>query len=183
MTNKTFVDHWQMGVVLFLCFVVATFLSSCAPTMVVTPQSMENDMKSDFHVRGMLEYNGNREYLPRTIKEDSAQTIISFIYEYHVAYGRDKTPQALPLFNPLTIVGFPIGENTMAVTGNLKVLKGKEVIKTYTATCGLEKVRSIFSEGDTFSDLRKIGLLTVRDNIERQMYQDRDFLANLATND
>jgi hypothetical protein len=182
MTHRTFVSHWQV-VVLFLCFVVTTFLCSCTPTMVVTPQIMENNMKSDFHVRGMLEYDGNRDYLPRTIKDDSGQTVISFIYQYQITYGRDKIPQALPLFNPLTIVGFPIGENTIAVTGNLKVLKGKEVIKSYTATCGLEKVRSIFSEGDTFSELRKIGLLTVRDNIELQMYQDRDFLAVHTTNE
>lgn len=159
------------------------FLSGCAAKMTVTPQVAEIDIKSDFQIGGVIEYDGNKDYLPRTIKEDSRQADLSFKYEYQIVYGRDKTPQAIPLFNPLTIVGFPIGENTMAVTGNLTILKGKEVIKEYKATCGLEKVRSLFSEGETFSELRKKGLLTVRDNIELQMHKDRDILSSLVSND
>jgi len=38
---------------------------------------------------------------------------------------------------------------------------------------------SLFSEGETFSELRKKGLTAVRDNIEMQMYEDREFLSQL----
>jgi len=151
--------------------------------MAVTPKVPANETKSDFQMGGIIEYDGNKEYLPRTLKEDMSQTAFSFKYEYQITYGRDKTPQALPLLNPLSMVGFPVGENTLVITGNLTILKGQEVIKEYKATCGLEKVRSLFSEGDTFSELRKKGLLAVRDNIELQMCHDKDFLLGLESGD
>jgi hypothetical protein len=177
MINRPLFIHRLSAVMFYL--IVAVFLSGCATNIVVTPQAMENDIKSSFQVAGIVEYDGNKDYLPRTIKESSAQSDISIKYEYQITYGRDKTPQALPLFNPLTIVGFPIGEDTMVVTGNLTLSKGEEVIKAYTATCGMEKTRSIFSEGETFSELRKKGLLLIRDNIEIQMCGDKEFLLKL----
>lgn len=180
MINKKYIDHRQLYIVLYL--VVVTSIGGCATKMVLTPQIAKIENASDFQMKGKVQYDGNKEYLPRTISDESASdTFFSFQYRYQITYGRDKTPQAIPLFNPLTIVGFPIGENTLVVNGNFTISKGKEVIKEYTATCGLEKVRSLFSEGETFSDLRKKGLLTVRDNIEAQMYQDRDFLSSLAS--
>lgn len=181
MINRLFRIHWQIRVVFFLFAVF--ILNGCATNIAVTPQIKGNEIRSSFQVVGKVEYDGNKDYLPRTIKESSAQTDISIKYEYLITYGRDKTPQALPLFNPLTIVGFPIGEDTMVITGNLTIFKGKEIIKAYTATCGLDKTRSLFSEGETFSDLRKKGLFTVRDNIEIQMCSDSDTLSNLASSD
>lgn len=159
------------------------FLLSCATKMVIAPE-VPHVAIADFCIKGKIAYDGNKEYLPRTIIDDSVSDfVLTLQYTYNVAYGRDNIPQALPLFNPLTIVGFPIGENTLVVTGKLDILKGKEVIKSYTATCGLEKTRSIFSEGDTFSEIRKKGLISVRDNIEAQMYQDKDFLLKLTSAD
>jgi len=181
MIIKNCLARWQFGV--FLYFFILVSLSGCAAKMAVTPQITDIEIESDFQLGGVVEYDGNKDYLPRTIKEDPSQTLFSFRYDYQVAYGRDKTPQAIPLYNPLTIVGFPIGDNTMVVTANLAILKGKEVVKAYTATCGLEQVRSLFSEGETFSELRKKGLVTVRDNIELQIYRDRDLLSSLASSD
>jgi hypothetical protein len=178
--NMVTFSRLQLGVLFSLFFF--SFLGGCATKIAVTPQVEKIDIKSNLQLRGVMEYNGsNKEYLPQTIKEDSCHTSLSFKYEYQIAYGRDKTPQALPLFNPLTIVGFPIGENTIVVTGTLTIQKGKEVIKEYKATCGMEKVRNLFSEGETFSELRKKGLIMVRDNIDLQMHKDREFLSSLVS--
>lgn len=176
-------EIWYMERLLYVTIILfSIFLCGCATTIVVTPEVEHLDNIADFKIKGKIIYNGNREYLPRTITDDSASdSILTFQYVYNVTYGKDNIPQAIPLFNPLTIVGFPIGENTLVVTGKLDILKGREVLKSYTATCGFEKARNIFSEGDTFSELRKRGLITVRDNIEAQMYQDRDFLSKLKT--
>lgn len=177
MINRPLLIHWQIGIVFYL--IVGVFLCGCATNIAVTPHNMGNEIKSSFQIVGKVKYDGNKDYLPRAINGSSPQSDISIKYEYNITYGKDKTPQALPLFNPLTIVGFPIGEDTMVITGNLTISKEGKVIKAYTATCGLEKTRSIFSEGETFSELRKKGLLLVRDNIEIQMCQDKEALLNL----
>jgi hypothetical protein len=101
-------------------------------------------------------------------------------YRYEVTYGRDAVHQALIFFNPLTIIGFPIGTDTVVVTAKLAVLKGNFQVKEYTAVCILDKHRTIFWEGETLSELRRRGLLAVRDNIETQMYGDRDLLLKAA---
>jgi len=166
----------------YMNLVVILLISGCATKMVITPQAMEINV-SDFKLKGKIEYDGNKEYLPRTIinENESVNQSFTFQYSYLETYGMDKTPQALPLFNPLSLVGFPIGENTLVINGKLIILKGKEVIKEYSATCGLEKMRSLFSEGETFSELRRKGLLAVRNNIEFQMYQDRGFLSGITS--
>jgi len=147
----------------------------CAPNVVITP-NIAASPTNDFTLRGKIDYDGNREYLPRTITADTNPESLTLRYRYDVTYGRDAVHQAIPLFNPLTIVGFPIGADTIVVTGKLEILKWKTTVKVYTSVCVLDKHRTIFSEGETMSELRKSGLLAVRDNIETQMYVDRNLL-------
>jgi hypothetical protein len=150
--------------------------SGCAPNVVITPD-IAVVPTGDFKLGGKIDYDGNREYLPRTVSADADQGALLLLrYRYEVTYGRDSVPQVLPLFNPLTMVGFPIGADTVVVTGNLEILKGSSLIKKYSSVCLLDKHRTIFSEGETMSEIRKRGLLAVRDNIEAQMYGDRDLL-------
>lgn len=163
-------------VVFASCLSAAILFSGCAPNVVITPD-ITVIPTGDFLLGGKIDYDGNKEYLPRTVRADpSLEPLPILRYRYEVTYGRDAVPQALPLFNPLTIVGFPIGADTVVVTGKLEILKGSSAIKTYTAVCILDKHRTIFSEGETMSEIRKRGLLAVRDNIEAQMYVDRDLL-------
>ncbi len=174
------IDTQRLWTCLTFAWVV---VSGCGTAMVVTPPAVPLT-NVDFRIKGKVIYEGNREYLPRTIvdaaEEDSSLT---FQYTYNVTHGKDDVPQLLPLFNPLTLVGFPIGEDTMFITGRLKISKRNEVVKTYTATCGFEKTRNIFWQGETFSELRRKGLIVVRDNIEAQMYQERDLFSKLSTAD
>jgi hypothetical protein len=154
-------------------------LCGCAAKMAVTPEV--NQMNHvDFQIKGKILYEGNKEYLPRTITEGAVPGDgISFQYTYEAIYGEHDIPDIVAWVNPLHLAGFPTGENTLIIRGKLDILKGKELIKSYTATCGLEKTRSLFWEGETYSSLRKKGLIAVRDNIEAQMKQDRDFLYKL----
>lgn len=178
-------EIWKLFRPLYISIILfSIFLSGCAATMVVTPQPEQLINIGDFKIKGKIIYEGNKEYFPRTIIEDSASDpLFIYQYTYNVNYGRDNIHQAIPLFNPLTLVGFPIGEDTLMIAGKLEILKGKEVLKSYTATCAFNKSRNIFSEGETFSELRKRGLLAVRDNIEAQMCQDKDFLLTLKPSD
>ncbi len=158
-------------------------LFGCATSMEVTPK-VEQINNIDFQIKGKIIYDGNREYLPRVIVDESiSDSGLTFQYTYNAIYGKHDVPEVVALFNPLNIVGFPTGENSLTIIGKLDILKGKELIKSYTATCVLEKTRNLFSEGETFSEIRKKGLIAVRDNIEAQIYQDRDFLSKLKSAD
>jgi len=159
-----------------LCLFSFLIFSACAPNVVITPD-LALVSCNDFSLGGKIDYEGNAEYLPRTISTESHPgATLTLRYHYEVTYGRDAVHQALPLFNPLSIVGFPIGADTVVVTAKLEVLKGISKVKTYTAMCVLDKHRTIFWEGESLSELRKRGLLAVRENIEIQMYGDRDLL-------
>jgi hypothetical protein len=112
------------------------------------------------------------------IDEPVTKPKIDLKYSYDVLYGKQDVPEVLALYNPLTIVGFPTGENTVTVIGRLDILRGGEVIRSYGSTCILEKTRNLFSEG-TFTEMRKKGLIAVRDNIENQICSDKNNLEKL----
>ena len=161
---------------LILCLSIPLILSACAPNVFITPD-LTRVSRNDFTLSGNIDYSGNVEYLPRTISSEShPEAALTLRYRYDVTYGRDSVEQVLYLYNPLTIVGFPIGADTVVVTAKLDVLKGSSQVKTYTAVCVLDKRRTIFWEGESLSELRKRGLLAIRENIETQMYGDRDLL-------
>ena len=161
---------------LFLCLSISLILSACAPNVFITPD-LTRVPRNDFTLSGKIDYAGNVEYLPRTISSEShPEAPLTLRYRYEVTYGRDSVKQVLYHYNPLTIVGFPIGADTVVVTAKLEVLKGEAPVKTYAAMCVLDKHRTIFWEGESLSELRKRGLLAVRENIESQMYGDRNFL-------
>lgn len=162
------------GLMLVLLFVAA----GCGTRMAITPQVASRDV-AGFKAKGQIVYEGNPDYLPRTIaKGNPGESDLSFRYAYQCAYGMDNTHQALPLFNPLSLVGFPIGANTLVIAGKLDVYKGDTLVRSYTATCAMDKTRNLFYEGETYSELRKRGLAEVRNNIEFQMHEDRDFYVN-----
>lgn len=152
----------------------------CATTMKIEPEASQID-NIDFRIKGKVIYEGNKEYLPRVlIDEPISESELILKYIYQAIYGKHDVPDLVALYNPLTIVGFPTGENTLTIIGKLDVLKGEEVIKSYVATCILEKTRSLFSEG-AFTEMRKKGLIAVRNNIEAQVYLDRDHWEKLLS--
>lgn len=169
---------------IYVFFFVLTF-TGCASSMKVTPIIRKLNYHT-FHLNGIIRYDKNIQYLPRTIRSESVPNeVCSLIlsYEYQVTYGRDylfHSGELFPLFNPLTLIGAPIGEDNVYVMGKLDILQENKIIKSYKSVCTLEKIRNLFYQGETFSEMRKKGLISVRNNIETQMCQDKDFLINLT---
>jgi hypothetical protein len=162
---------------MFISIVALMLLSACGTTYHIVPETA-GLQSGNFSLTGNIDYEGNTAYRPRTVRQghdDSNAPVIR--YKYHVGYGKESVPAAFPLFNPFTLVGFPIGEDSLVVVGSLEVIKDGELLKQYSATCVIDKTRSLFYEGDTSSELRKKGLLMVRENIERQMSNDRELLS------
>lgn len=60
--------------------------------------------------------------------------------------------------------------------GSATVLKGEDALKTYRAVGALSTPTT---GGLTLTEMRRLGLLAVRDNVEAQMYQDKEYLRRL----
>ena len=136
---------------------------------------------SVFQIKGRVSYDGNKDYLPRTIIDQaSSYSPLTFQYIHATSYGMRDMPALTVLINPLTRLGYPLGENAVISVGKLSVIMGEETIKSYSAICSIEITRNLFSQGSTFSEMRKESLIAVRDNIEFQLYHDREFLTNLT---
>jgi len=164
-------EKWFRG-----CTILMLFLFACAgcSTVSVTPNlSILN--KVSVLIKGPIQYVGKSEYLPRTISEGSISEY-GLTFRFTTTEAQERSGwDVLALFNPLTLFGFPTGDLTSTVTGRLEILKETAIIKSYTATCVQKASKGIYY-GENFSRLRRKGLLAVRDNIETQMSQDREFL-------
>ena len=109
-----------------------------------------------FRIKGIISYDGNKDYLPCTIVDEAtSNSQLTFQYVHATSYGKRDVPDLIALYNPLTVLGFPLGENTVTTVGKLSIMKGNEFIKSYSAICSIEITRHIFSEGNTFSQMRR----------------------------
>jgi hypothetical protein len=147
--------------------------------MTVMPD-VKNTCAAGFRAPGKIDYDGNRDYLPRILVDDPAlQSPVVYRYLHAAEYGTQSVPDLLALFNPLTLVGFPTGGNMVRIAGKLDVVVDNLVVRSYSAGAALDKTRSLYA-GETYTDLRKMGLIAVRDNIEAQLCRDVEFLAGIA---
>lgn len=102
-------------------------------------------------VCGKLEYAGsNPEWLPRALRDvpSDAHRVLRFEYE-----------------------------DAIYVLGVLRISKDGEHIKDYRQQITLDKAKSIFSEGETLTEMRRQGLLRLRDVMDAALQADRSALA------
>jgi hypothetical protein len=153
--------------------VVATYWSvGCLARIDVFPQVSISPEQTDVLGRAKLEYEGNPDYLPRTVANASiADSKLTIRYNYNeeqrrseILYVPSGTKQAL--------------SKVSEVTGQLEILHRTKIIRAYKAVAVLSG-RNEFTD-ETLSQMRRRGLLAVRANIEAQMYRDKDFLLGLS---
>jgi hypothetical protein len=131
---------------------------------------------------GPIDYDRNWNYVPRTISNRKDGSDLSFKYAYHVKYGASTMVQEMgTLFIPSTIFGSPTGKSDVEVTAKLDVIKNSSIIKSYLSVCYVSKIQGVMTGGINFTELRKKGLMAVKENIEHQMIQDKEFLLSLTT--
>jgi len=165
------------------CFLLASIeLMGCATTTAVTPKLVGQEAPA-CKLHATIVYDGNPDYLPGALisDPDAAEKLI-FRYTYRADYGLKQLPSAVQLVNPLNFVGFPTGTNTVVVTGNLDVMRRSSAIRSYAAAASVTRAGTMFSEGETFTAMRRRGLMLVRDNISGQLCQDRLALEKLLEN-
>lgn len=106
--------------------------------------------------------------MPDTIiKDENSLIIIDYtISEKYDINGKDS--DVLNLFNPLLIVGFPLGDNLLLIDSNLKIIKDKVLIKEYSAKCLYTYTRNIFGNPD-FTSMRNECLEEIKNNLNSQI--------------
>lgn len=153
----------------------ALLASGCMMSVTVKPDVPAGQV--GFTLYGNIEYDGNRNYLPCTISDKvTGDSELVFKYAYNVLYGGTSiNEELLAGFLPTTLIGTPTGKNDIQVRAKLDVFVASDPIKSYTSVCNILSMRSIFMGGTDLSAVRKKGLLAVKENIEHQMLQDREF--------
>ena len=152
-------------------------LAGCTTTsVVITPQLAEKNTAT-CQIHTSVRYEGKPDYLPAALVADPAASgQVTFRYAYEAQYGLKETNFFLTAVNPLTLVGFPTGSDSLVITGRVDVVRGDETVRSYVAAAAMGRSSTVFYEGETFTDMRRRGLLLVRDNLSGQLCHDEALL-------
>ena len=153
---------------LFLTFLAWSVLAGCATDVSVTPRPDGPTTACQIHA--VVDYDGKPDYLPGALVADEAGSHqVAFRYTFETQYGLKEIEPILALVNPLTLFGFPVGSDSLIVTGRVDVLRDHAVVRSYAAVASMQRSSTVFSEGETFTEMRRRGLIVVRDNSSGQL--------------
>ena len=142
-------------------------IAACSAEIKVFPEITQFPEHLDVLARGKIVCDGDKKYLPRTVGEGrGGDDSLIIQYQYEELQGRPEEG------------GSYRRQKASGVVGRLELRSGGKVLKTYTAAAMLKVFDELSSE--TLSDMRRRGLFAVRDNIEAQMWDDRDVLKRLV---
>jgi hypothetical protein len=113
------------------------------------------------------------------IRDVGTTASVTLRYSYDAKYGLEQLPNSVTPVNPLTLIGFPTGSDSLVISGRLEVLRDGNVVRSYAAASAMKRTGTILSEGDTFTDMRRRGLLLVRDNVSAPLCSDMPTLSEL----
>ena len=174
--------------ILILCLGCGT--SEKAPISLITDPKIDKiEGSSDFQIYGKIVFDGNSDYLPQRLKEKNSNPEILLKYSFQLHYGNKElssTGEDLligPVFPLLFAMGgASLGKNDVLAIGRLEIIKENQIIKTYRAAARTVQERGLWVESDTQSELRKKCLLEVRDNIDKQLQNDKEYLQDNVNN-
>jgi hypothetical protein len=154
-------------------------LAACQTQVMLTPRVSAGAPRNCV-IAAPLSYDGKPDYVPQVLSAEPAADQPTILrYTYNTQYDAKQQVTVAQAFNPLLIAGFPTGSNAITVSGQLEVLREGNPVRTYAAACALKRSSTVFSEGETMTELRHRGLMLVRDNISAQVCQDQQGLRAL----
>lgn len=152
---------------------ICALLAACADTRISGPAAPDRFTPSSSFVCAALEYTGsNPEWVPRAIRNVPGDTQRVVRFEYDIRYGLDDE-DAFTLFNPLLIVGATKSLDSIYILGRLAIAGDGKPVAEYREVLTLEKSKSLFSEGETLTEIRRQGLLRLRDVMDAHLQTDR----------
>ena len=183
---KAFLNYVLVAAVLSH-FLYACAAASSAQTIKQFPHAQKQNSPPPVLFLGTLIYEGNGEYLPRTVGADSKPSKLLIRYSYEVNQGREgdllpveqyEARMAAAAIEGMTSKNYqpppppPIrGTNWLFATATLELVKDGRLLKTYV---GRREIVEDKPTRTTLTELRRRALLDVRDQIEREMIADKD---------
>jgi hypothetical protein len=162
-----------------LCVAASLALFGCATEVAITPQLPDKTPRK-CQIHAPLRYDGKPDYLPAALVQDPGVSATTQIrYSFEAQYGLKEINPFLSLVNPLVLVGFPTGSDNLVVTGHVDVVRGDATLRSYAAAAAMRRTSTLFGEGETFTQMRRRGLLLVGDNLSGQLCKDQQTLSAL----
>lgn len=154
-------------------------LLGCATEVVITPELAEkNPRKCQIHAP--VRYEGKQDYLPAALVPDPGASATTEIrYSFEAQYGLKEFNPIAVIVNPLIVIGFPTGGDNLVVTGRVDVVRGDTTLRSYAAAAAMKRSSTVYYEGETFTEMRRRGLLLVGENLSQQLCKDADALGAL----
>jgi hypothetical protein len=155
-------------------------LLGCATEVAITPQLADKTPSGKCQIRAPVHYEGKRDYLPAALVDDpNASHATAIRYSFEAQYGLNEFNPFIVFVNPLTLVGFPTGNDNLVVTGRVDVVRGDATLRSYAAAASMKRSSTVFYEGETFTEMRRRGLLLVGNNLSSQLCKDQEVLTAL----
>lgn len=136
-------------------------LLSCSPSVEVLPKVPPSAEPIEVLISGKLICDCDKQFVPKTVENSQA-----FHDNFTIRYEHKD------------VGGHAAKIKGVALVGRLEILEGSNVLKTYKSSAVLKVVSEFATE--TLSELRRRGLTVIRNNIEAQMMEDREFLKSLG---
>src|SRR5262249_15167776 len=134
------------------CALACIALAGCVTHVAVTPQVADKNLPR-CQIHAPVSYDGKAEYLPTALVPEATPTGTTSSgatpsgtivrYSFAAQYGLKEMSPFLQIVNPLLIVGFPTGSDSIVVTGQVEMLRGETVLRSYAAAASMKRSGSI----------------------------------------
>jgi hypothetical protein len=157
--------------------IVAPSAPASVPESAAQPQAQAAPVPLPF--KGRL-LDGNPKALPPAVAASlSNSSDIVFNYREELSHDHYTVPLALSAFDPLTYVGYPLGNYSVTAFAALGISQGDRVLGDYTAKVHLTREYTLYYQ-PTYIELEHAAKAAVRQKIDEQLYRDAGRLAQAA---
>ena len=104
---------------------------------------------------------------------------VTFNYREELTHDHYTVPLALSAFDPLTYVGYPLGNYGVTAFASLGISQGDRVIGDYTAKVHVSRDYTLYYQ-PTYVELEHAARKQVREKIDEKLYRDSGRLAQVA---
>jgi len=124
--------------------------------------------------------DGNPEDLPPAVAAalSNSGTVV-FNYREELTHDHSTVPLVVSAFDPLTYVGYPLGNYGVTAFAALGVSQGDRVLGNYTAKVHVSRDYTLYYQ-PTYLELERSAREQVRAKIDAQLYRDSGRLAQAA---
>jgi hypothetical protein len=116
--------------------------------------------------------DGNPKAVPPTVAASlSDSSSVIFNYREELTHDHYTVPLAISAFDPLTYVGYPLGNYGVTAFASLGISQGDRVLGDYTAKVHLSRDYTLYYQ-PTYIELEHAAKAAVRKKIDEQLARD-----------